>query len=141
MANRKDFEKKSTRRTVRYFSESFKKQKVKEIERNLTTVNEVHKEYAVSCTSVYKWLDKYSLYNKHQVRQIVEPMSDSRKIKELQKRIKDLEQLLGQKQFLIEFREKQIEIAEEMFQIDIKKKPISGPSSGTGSTKNKSTGA
>ena len=88
---------------------------------------------------MYRWLHKYSLYRARQVRQIIEPMSDARKIEELRKRIKELEQLVGQKQIQIEFKEKMIEIAEQMYQIDIKKKLGSKLSSGSGSTE-KGTG-
>lgn len=109
-------------RTVRQFSESFKQGKVLEIERNLTTVMQVSKVYKVSRAAVYKWLYKYSLHRKMQIRQIIEPMSDTRRIQELEQKIKELEQLVGQKQILLEFREKQIELAEEMYRVDIKKK-------------------
>jgi len=107
---------------VRHFSESFKQEKVREIERNLTTVVEVSKVYGVTRAAVYKWLYKYSVHRKKQIRQIIEPMSDTRKIQEMEQKIKELERLVGQKQILLEFREKQIEIAEEMYKIDIKKK-------------------
>lgn len=108
-------------RVVRHFSESFKQEKVREIERNLTTVMQVSKVYGVTRAAVYKWLYKYSAHHKKQIRQIIEPMSDTRKIKEMKQKIKELERLVGQKQILLEFREKQIEIAEEMYKIDIKK--------------------
>jgi hypothetical protein len=49
-------------------------------------------------------------------------MSDTNKIKELQAKIRELERLVGQKQIQLEFKEKMIEIAEEMYHIDIKKK-------------------
>jgi transposase len=139
MAKRTDFTKKS-RRITRYFSESFKKEKVREIERNLITVREVSKEYEVSDTSVYKWLDKYSTFNKQQVRQIIEPMSDAKKIKELRAKIQELERLVGQKQIQIEFKEKMIELAEQMYKIDIKKKLGSQPSSGSGSIESNTDG-
>ena len=134
MAKPEAFRLKPTRRQLRYFSESFRKQKVREIERNLTTVRLVSKEYEVSTVAVYKWLHKYSVLRARQLRQIVEPMSDARKIEELRKRIKELEQLVGQKQIQIEFKEKMIELAEQMYQIDIKKKLGSKLSSGSGST-------
>jgi len=41
---------------VRHFSESFKQEKVREIERNLTTVMQVSKVYGVTRAAVYKWL-------------------------------------------------------------------------------------
>ena len=140
MAKKDDFKQKRVLRPQRYFSTSFKQKIVKEIERNLVSVLEVSREYSVSSTAVYKWLDKYSVHNKRQVRQIVEPMSDSKKIKELRDRIKELEHLVGQKQIELEFKEKLIEIAEEMYQIDIKKKPGSKRSSGSGSDKKSSPG-
>jgi len=121
-------------RQNRYFSEEFKRQKVKDLERNLLTMPELCREYRVSRTSVYRWIYKYSIYRKREERQIVERMSDTRKIKELQDRIKELERIVGQKQLLIDFKDKMIEIAEEMYQVDIKKKLSSPPSAGSGKT-------
>ena len=128
-------------RIPRYFSESFRQGKVREIERNLTTVTAVSREYEVSRGAVYKWIYKYSLYRKRQIRQIIEPMSDTQKIKDLQARIKELERLVGQKQILLEFKEKMIEIAEEMYQVDIKKKLGSRLSSGLDKIEKDSPGA
>ena len=122
------------RKQIRYFSESFKKQKVKEIDSNLTSVRQVSKLYEVSPTAVYKWLNKYSVYNKHKVRLIAEPMSDSHKIEELQKRIRELERMVGLKQIELEFKERMIEIAEEMYGVDIKKKLGSTLSDGSKKT-------
>jgi len=139
MATRADFVPRP-RRTIRYFSESFKREKVREIERNLVKVSQVSKEYEVSVTAVYKWLNKYSAYNKRQVRQIIEPMSDARKIEELRAKIKELERVIGQKQIQLEFKDKMIELAEAMYKVDIKKKLGTDVLSGSGSTE-KNTGA
>jgi len=108
--------------------------KVREIERNLVSVLEVSREYEVSTTAVYKWLNKYSAYRKRQIRQVIEPMSDTKKIKELKAKIKELEQMVGQKQIQLEFKEKVIELAEQMYNVDIKKKLGTKLSSGSGST-------
>lgn len=140
MAKPKAFRIKPTKRQIRFFSESFRRQKVREIERNLTTVLEVSREYEVSTTAVYNWLYKYSTLRAKQVRQIVEPMSDAHKIKELKKKIEELERLVGQKQIQLEFKEKMIELAEEMYQVDIKKKVGSRLSSGSGSTEKNTDG-
>src|SRR6267142_486015 len=134
MARASAFRIKPTKRQSRIFSESFRKMKVREIERNLTTVSMVSREYEVSSTAVYKWLYKYSTLRAKQLRQIVEPMSDTRKIQELRKKIQELEQIIGQKQIQLEFKEKMIELAEEMYQVDIKKKLCSKLSNGSGST-------
>lgn len=128
-------------RIPRYFSEGFRQAKVKEIERNLSTVAAVCHEYEVSRSAVYKWIYKYSLFRKRQIRQIIEPMSDTQKIKELQAKIKELERLVGQKQIQLEFKEKMIEIAEEMYRVDIKKKLGSKLSSGMGKTEKGTPGA
>ncbi|SDL81957.1 transposase, partial [Salinimicrobium catena] len=96
MAKPQDFSKEVSQRVNRYFSDSFKRKKVREIERNLTTVSEVSKEYEVSTTAVYKWLDKYSRNRKRGVKQVVELMSDTRKIQDLKAKIRELEQLVGQ---------------------------------------------
>lgn len=121
-------------RQNRYFSEDFKRAKVNELERNLVTISELCREYKVSRTSVYKWIYKYSANRKRQERQIIERMSDTRKIDELKQKIKDLERIIGQKQIQIDFKDKMIEIAEEKYGIEIKKKKDSQPSSGSGKT-------
>ncbi len=140
MANPRAFRIKPIKRPARYFSESFRKEKVREIERNLTTVRMVSKEYDVSIAAVYKWLYKYSILRARQLRQIVEPMSDAQKVKELRKKIQELEQLVGQKQIQIEFKDKMIELAEQMYRIDIKKKVGSRLSSGSGSIEKNTDG-
>lgn len=117
-------------RQNRYFSTDFKKKRVEEIEKNLVTVSDICKTHKVSRTSVYKWLYKYSEMAKRQVKQVVEAKSDTKKIQLLQDKIKELERIVGQKQIMIEFQEKMIEIAESTYKIDIKKKPSSKRSSG-----------
>jgi transposase-like protein len=121
-------------RQYRYFSEGFKKQKVEEIEKNLVKISEICKEYHVSHAAVYKWIYKYSLMRKKGVRQVIEAESDTRKLLQLKEKIKDLEQIIGQKQILIDFQQKMIEIIEEEYKIDIKKKLNSKLSAGSGKT-------
>ena len=140
MAQRQDFEQTREQRHRRYFSEAFRKQKVSEIERNLTTVSEVSREYELTRTAIYNWIYKYSKMRKRSVRQVVEPFSETHKIKELKEKIKELERLVGQKQIQLEFKDKMIEIAEESYGVDIKKKFGSPPSSGSGSTGKNTTG-
>lgn len=134
MATLESIRQERVERQIRYFSEEFKRQKVKDLERNLVTIPELCREYRVCRASVYKWIYKFSANRKKQERQIVERMSDTQKIKDLKDRIKELERIIGQKQILIDFREKQIEIAEEMYQVDIKKKLSFPPTDGSGKT-------
>ncbi len=69
-----------------------------------------------------------------QVKVVVQAKSDTQKITALEERIKDLERIVGQKQLLLEFKDKMIEIAEATYGVDIKKKVGSKLSSGTTST-------
>ena len=135
MATKTEFNKKTfDHRRNRYFSEPLKKSIVRKIEQNRLTVREAADEMEVTCASVYNWVYKYSsLYKRGQV-QVVESKSKSAKVKALQERIKELEQMVGQKQMELEFVEKMIEIAEEEFGIEIKKKHGSKPRSGSGKT-------
>lgn len=120
MNNFFDSEKRSLRN--RYFSEDFKKKRVKEFESNLVSIQDICRVYGVSRTSVYRWVYTYSNMAKKQTKQVVESKSDTAKIKALQARIAELERSLGQKQMIIDFKDKMIEIAEETYNVDIKKK-------------------
>jgi len=122
------------RRQNRFFSEDFRKIKVQEIEKGITSIAEVSREYEVSRTSIYKWIYRYSMLRKKQIKQVVESLSDTRKIKELKKKIKELERMVGQKQVEIEFKEKMLELFEKETGLDIKKKFGSHHSSGSGDT-------
>ena len=119
---------------LRYFSEDFKKKKVRELERKITSIPDICRTYSVSRTSVYRWIYKYSVMAKNQVKQVVEARSDTQRIKALEARIKELERIVGQKQLLLEFQDKMIEIAESDYDVDIKKKIGSKLSFGTTST-------
>jgi transposase-like protein len=121
-------------RRTRYFSEEFKRRKVEEIERKLVTISELCREYEVSRTSVHKWIYKYSKMRKKGEVIRLESESDTRKLQEMKERIKELERIVGQKQILIDFQEKVIELAEEEYKVDIKKKYGAKHSAGTGFT-------
>jgi len=137
MANLDEYKKTFDQRCVRHFGEKFKKDIVRKIEQNEFSVSEVSNLYNVSKTSVYNWVYQYSkLYQKGYV-QIIEPMSSSKKLKDLQLRIKALEQMVGQKQIKLEYFEKLIEIAEKDYDIDILKKKGLRPNSGSGKTEKK----
>ena len=122
-------------RQNRYFSEEFKRQKVTDIEKKLITIGQVCRQYEVSRTSVTKWLKKYSLMRKKKEKMVYESDSESYKVKQMQERIRELEQAVGQKQLKIDFLEKMIEIAEEDLKVDIKKKLSTKHSSGSDQTK------
>jgi len=118
----------------RYFSSDFKMKRVRELENNLISISDICKTYHVSRTSVYRWIYKYSSMAKREVKQVIEAKSDTKKIQLLEERIKELERALGQKQMLLDIKDKMIEIAEETYNIDIKKKLVSKVSSGSNIT-------
>jgi transposase len=134
MATLQNLKSKANLRVTRYFSEEFKKKKVYELDKKITTIGQVCKEYEVSSTAVYKWIYKYSLMRKKGLKMVVESESDTVKLKALKEHIAELEKLLGQKQFVIDFLEKQMEIASEQYGIDLKKKLSGKPSPGSGNT-------
>lgn len=134
MANVSYFDHEFKPQYQRYFSDDFKKNKVRELERRITSIPDICRTYSVSRSAVYKWIYKYSVMSKKQVKQVVEAKSDTQKIKALEERIKELERIVGQKQLLLEFKDKMIEIAEATYGVDIKKKVGSRLSSGTTST-------
>lgn len=137
MATRQEFQLSTQERRKRTFSEEFKRQKVKEIERKQTTVSEVSKAYQVRANNVYRWIDKYSHKDKNGVRLVVEMESETKRVLALLQKVAELERIVGQKQILIDFQNKMIELAEEEYQVDIKKKFDSEPSSIIGTTEKK----
>lgn len=124
----------------RVFSEEFKRQKVKEIERKLITVVQLTREYQVSSSAVYKWIYKYSEYLKRGITQVIQMESEQEKTKQLQSRIAELERVVGQKQMKIDYLEKLIELESEDSGQDIKKKGDTILSTGFGSTKTNTAG-
>lgn len=141
MAKKEELQRHFNQNRIRNFSETFKREMVSRIENNLSSVYDISKEYGVSRTAVYKWVYTYSRLYKKGYRQIVEPMSDNKKIQRLKDKVKELEHLIGQKQIELEFKEKMIELAEKRYGIDIKKKSSSTPSGGSGNTGKNTAGA
>jgi transposase len=134
MANRQQFKTSVAERRNRSFSENFKKEKVREIELGRTQVSELRKQYELSPTSIYRWIAKFGTMSKKPERTIVESQSDTKELLALKKKIAELERIVGQKQILLDFKDKMIEIAEEMYGVDIKKKLSTKPFDSTGST-------
>lgn len=134
MAKRDQYKLTPSERLSRRFSEEFKRQKVKEIQSRKSTITEVHKMYSVSYTAIYRWIGKYGVNREAPVKMVIETESDTRALLELKKVKAQLEQLIGQKQILIDFQQKMIDLAEETYGVDIKKKFSSEPLSSFGTT-------
>lgn len=119
-------------RAHRVFSEEFRKARVKEYESGEFSVEEIARLFDIQGTVIYRWIHRYSTYNKK--RAILVEMKDSakHKLKDYEKRIADLERIVGQKQLNIDFLEKMIELAEQQYSVDIKKKATTPLSPGSG---------
>lgn len=126
--------KRITVRSIRIFAEDFKKSCVKDYETGQFSVSELSKLYKIHPILIYRWIYKYSAYNKRRIKIVEMADSSKEKVKELQKRISDLERIVGQKQLNIDFLEKMIEIAKDHYGIDIKKNSDTPPSTGSEKT-------
>jgi transposase-like protein len=139
MATPEQFKLTVSERRLRTFSANFKIKKVREIEAGITKASEVCKQYEVSSTNVYRWINKYGTMKEKKERLIVESESDTQQLLLLKKKIAELEHIIGQKQIMIDFKDKMIDLAEETYGIEIKKKFSSKPSNISGKGEGNST--
>jgi transposase-like protein len=137
MARREQFSMTLAERRKRTFSESFKRDKVREIELGLLRISEVCKQYSVSHTAVYQWFRKFGIQRQTSERTIIETMSDTRALIEMKARLAELERIVGQKQIEIDFYKKMIDLAQEHYGIEIKKNYSTQLCGSSGSTGNK----
>lgn len=108
-------------RKLRRYSEEFKKNIVSSFEKGEFSVMQLEKLYGISNASIYNWVYKYSSFNEKGCRIVEMEDSNQNKLQELAKKVKELEQMVGQKQIAIEYLEKMIELAKTDLNIDIKK--------------------
>lgn len=115
-------------RKRRHFSESFKRKKVQEIESGQTKIADLCRQYDTVRGTVYKWLNKYGNMATKKEKLIIETESDTKELLAAKAEIARLKMIIGEKQIVIDFQEKMIDIAEEMYHVDIKKKFETKPS-------------
>jgi transposase-like protein len=126
--NKKQIQKK------RRYSEAFKKTIISAFESGKYSIGQIERLYGVSGQSVYNWIYKYSTFNQSGMRVVELKKSDMNKVKMLEQRVKELEQMVGQKQVKIEYLEKMIDLAKSELQVDIKKNFNTPQSTGSGTT-------
>jgi transposase-like protein len=124
-------------RKNRIYSEEFKKEIVNLYESGKFSVLQLERLYGIGNASIYKWIYKFSTFNEKGVRVVEMKDSTIDKLKQLELKIKELEQAVGQKQIKIDYLEKMIDIAKDEFNIDIKKNSNTPQSSGSLRTKKK----
>ncbi len=108
-------------RKIRRYSIEFKKSLVSLFEKGEYSVIQLEKLYGVGNSMIYDWIYKYSDFNEKGVRIVEMKDSNTNKLKELQDRLKELEQIIIQKQIKIDYLEKMIDLAKQDLAIDIKK--------------------
>lgn len=141
MARREQFSMGTNARRRRRFSDNFKREKVRELELGLSRPCDILRQYQITNTTLYRWIATFgSMKKDRKERMIVETESDTRELLSLKQRIMELERMIGQKQIQLEFTQKMIELAEEYYEVDIKKKFSTTPSSTSGDTEKKSPG-
>lgn len=121
-------------RSPRKFTEDFKRKLVKEFEQGTMSVYQMSKLYSIATTQIYDWIYKFSIFNEKGSRIVEMKDSQTTKLKDLEQRVKELEQNIGQKQIKIEFLEKMIDLAKQEFNIDIKKNFATPQSNGSKKT-------
>ena len=124
-------------RKKRVYSEEFKRELVKEFEQGNYSVLQLEKLYGVLNENIYRWIYKYSNFNDKSSRVIEMKESSSNKLKDLEKKVKELEQAVGRKQMYIDYLEKMMDIAKEEMGVDIKKNYDTPQSATSGNTRKK----
>lgn len=118
----------------RRYSEDFKRKLVREFESRQFSVVELERIYGIGNPSIYRWIYKFSNFNEKDYRVVEHKSSSSKKLKNLEKENLSLKAKLGEKQILIDYLEKLIEVAGDELKTDIKKNfdtPHSGRSQKT----------
>ena len=107
-----------TKKNKRVFSESFKRGKVRQIERGETTRSEVCRLYEVSSGLVHSWIEKYRSLPREE-RVVIETDSDYKKVLQLDKEKAELERCVGRQQVQLDYYEELLKLASEHFGVDI----------------------
>lgn len=118
---KKSRSKKNYRREKRYFSEDFRRARVKEYEEGQISVVQISRAYQVSRGAVYKWIHKYSAHYRKGIVQVVEEKSETKKRLALEQKVKELERMIGQQQVQLKYYEKLLELISSHYEIDFEK--------------------
>ena len=114
-----------------------KKKIIKDIDEGRTNITGAGREYQVSNVAIYRWLKKYSAHLHPSTTIVMQMDSEQYKSRELEKKVAELESVIGRKQMEIDYLNKLIELAGKDLYIDLKKNINTNASAGTGKTKGK----
>jgi len=118
----------------REFSEQIRRKAVEDFRSGKYSAQELADLYHCSAQTIYRWIYKYSPGDSPKINVIEMSGSTDQKVKDLHDKIAQLERALGQKQIKVDFYEKLVELAEEEYDLDLKKNSSLKPSSGSKTT-------
>lgn len=121
----------------RVYSEEFKRSLVNEFESGKYSVPQLERLHGIGNASIYKWIHKYSTFNEKGYRVVEHNESSTKKVKDLEAKVKELEAALGRKQIMVDYLETMIEVAKDELDIDIKKNYSTPRSTASGKGKRK----
>jgi transposase-like protein len=121
----------------RYFSETFKREKIDEILSKKTTIKELSVLYEIKPPVIYRWLHKYSKVKLSGIKIHYEMETEEQKTLFYKDKVAELERIVGIKQIEIDFLNKLIEIASSELNVDIKKNFSTYQSNGSEITRKK----
>ncbi len=133
---KKRFEQGITKR----YSIAFKQKVISEIEEGKYAKSESSKIYGISQGSIHYWLKKYGKYKVLNKIVRIEMKGEKDRIKQLEKEKRTLESALAQSHLKALYLESLVEIAEEKYGLDLKKKSDTKGSERQGKKKNMSKG-
>ena len=108
-------------RQRRRFSDTFKREKVEQLELGLVTITQLSREYDVSRSAVYDWKAKYGKEGKDEWT-VVEKKSEATKTKYLRDRLSQREREIGLQQIELRYLKEVIEYWSRELGEDLEKK-------------------
>jgi len=124
-------------RRNRHFSEQIRRKSVKDFRSGKYTVKQLADLYHCSKKTIYRWIYKYSPADSPSITVVEMSQSKDKKLKEQTQRIAELEAAVGRKQIKIDLLEKMVEMAEQDYDLDLKKNISGKPLAGSGNTASK----
>jgi transposase len=111
----------NSKKERRVFSESFKKEKVKQIESGQLTIYRLSKMLELGDTAIYGWMKKYSTQPYKREVVDIETESDYLKSKKLEEEVKHLTRLLDRMHIKLDFYEELINEVNVNYGTDVRK--------------------
>lgn len=119
-------------RKKRSYCKEFKQELVDEFESGQYSVRQLSMLHKIKPQLIYNWIHKFSKFNEKGYRVVEHNQSSKKKVEQMEKRIQELEAVLGRKQIIIDYQDRMFDIAKEELGVDIKKNYGTEPFSTSG---------